>query len=153
MEYKKQMGFITIRTFQNYFSAHILLTRMRDSGIDCFLKDGFTVTVVPILSNAVGGIKLVVRKEDEDEANLLLHDLDEAYRQSAMCPKCGSKTIELVPKKTTANIATAILTWLFGSYAISVKNVYQCSSCGYESENLTENFEQDPLEFKEENLN
>ena len=147
------MGFITIRTFQNYFSAHILLTRMRDSGIDCFLKDEFTVTVDPILSNAVGGIKLVVRKEDEDEANLLLHDLDEAYRQSAMCPKCGSKTIELVPKKTTANIATAILTWLFGSYAISVKNVYQCSSCGYESENLTENFEQDPLEFKEENLN
>lgn len=147
------MGFITIRTFQNYFSAHILLTRMRDSGIDCFLKDEFTVTVDPILSNAVGGIKLVVRKEDEEEANLLLHDLDEAYRQSAICPKCGSKTIELVPKKTTANIATAILTWLFGSYAISVKNVYQCSSCGYESENLTENFEQDSLEFEEENLN
>lgn len=126
---------------------------MRDSGIECFLKDEFTVTVDPILSNAVGGIKLVVRKEDEEEANLLLHDLDEAYRQSAICPKCGSKSIELVPKKTTANIATAILTWLFGSYAISVKNVYQCASCGYESENLTENFEQDPLEFNEENLN
>ena len=147
------MDFITVRTFQNYFSAHILLTRMRDSGIECFLKDEFTVTVDPILSNAVGGIKLVVRKEDEEEANLLLHDLDEAYRQSAICPKCGSKTIELVPKKTTANIATAILTWLFGSYAISVKNVYQCSSCGYESENLTENFQQDSLGFEEENLN
>jgi len=147
------MDFITVRTFQNYFSAHILLTRMRDSGIECFLKDEFTVTVDPILSNAVGGIKLVVRKEDEEEANLLLHDLDEAYRQSAICPKCGSKTIELVPKKTTANIATAILTWLFGSYAISVKNVYQCSSCGYESENLTENFQQNSLGFEEENLN
>jgi len=147
------MDFITVRTFQNYFSAHILLTRMRDSGIECFLKDEFTVTVDPILSNAVGGIKLVVRKEDEEEANLLLHDLDEAFRQSAICPKCGSKTIELVPKKTTANIATAILTWLFGSYAISVKNVYQCSSCGYESENLTENFQQDSLGFEEENLN
>ena len=147
------MDFITVRTFQNYFSAHILLTRMRDSGIKCFLKDEFTVTVDPILSNAVGGIKLVVRKEDEEEANLLLHDLDEAYRQSAICPKCGSKTIELVPKKTTANIATAILTWLFGSYAISVQNVYQCSSCGYESENLTENFEQDSFGFEGENLN
>ena len=147
------MDFITVRTFQNYFSAHILLTRMRDSGIECFLKDEFTVTVDPILSNAVGGIKLVVRKEDEEEANLLLHDLDEAFRQSAICPKCGSKTIELVPKKTTANIATAILTWLFGSYAISAKNVYQCSSCGYESEDLTETFHNDSLEYEEENLN
>lgn len=147
------MEFVTIRTFQNYFTAHILLGRFRDSGIECFLKDEFTVTVDPILSNAVGGIKLIVKKEDEEEANLLLQQFDESYRQSAVCPKCGSKTIELVPKKTTANIATAILTWLFGSYAISVKNVYQCSSCGYESENLPETFHNDELEFEEENLN
>jgi predicted RNA-binding Zn-ribbon protein involved in translation (DUF1610 family) len=147
------MEFVTIRTFQNYFTAHILLGRFRDSGIECFLKDEFTVTVDPILSNAVGGIKLIVKKEDEEEANLLLQQFDESYRQSAVCPKCGSKTIELVPKKTTANIATAILTWLFGSYAISVKNIYQCSSCGYESENLPETFHHDELEFEEENLN
>jgi len=147
------MDFVTIRTFQNYFTAHILLGRFRDSGIDCFLKDEFTVTVDPILSNAVGGIKLIVKKEDEEEANKLLNEFDEAYRQSAICPKCGSKTIQLVPKQTTANIATALLTWIFGSYAISVKNVYQCSSCKYESENLTENFDHDTQEYEEENLN
>jgi predicted RNA-binding Zn-ribbon protein involved in translation (DUF1610 family) len=147
------MDFVTIRTFQNYFTAHILLARFRDSGIECFLKDEFLVTVDPILSNAVGGIKLVVKKEDEEEANLLLLQFDESYRQSAVCPKCGSKTIELIPKKTTANMATAILTWIFGSYAISVKNVYHCTSCGYESENLPETFHNDELEFEEENLN
>lgn len=147
------MQFITIRTFQNYFTAHIFLTRMRDAGIACFLKDEFTVTVDPILSNAVGGIKLIVRKEDEEVGNDLLWQFDEAYRQSAICPKCGSKSIELVPKKTTANMATAILTWIFGSYAISAKNVYQCASCGYESENLTENFQYPEMENKEENLN
>ena len=147
------MDFVTIRTFQNYFAAHILLGRFRDAGIDCFLKDEFTVTVDPILSNAVGGIKLIVKKEDEEEANLLLRQFDESYRQSAVCPKCGSQTIELVPKKTTANIATALLTWLFGSYAISAKNIYQCSSCGYESENLPETFHNDELEFEKEDLN
>lgn len=147
------MNFVTIRTFQNYFTAHILLTRMKSAGIECFLKDEFTVTVDPILSNAVGGIKLVVRKEDEAAANTLLNEFEEAYRQNAICPKCGSKTIQLVPKQTTANIATAILTWLFGSYAISVKNVYQCSSCKYESENLTENFDTHSLEYEEGNLN
>ncbi len=134
------MNLVTIRTFQNYFSAHILLTRLKDAGIECFLKDEFTVTVDPILSNAVGGIKLVVIKEHEEEANKLLNSFDEAYRQTAVCPRCGSKSIELVPKQTTANRATAILTWLFGSYAISAKNVYQCSSCKYESESLPEAF-------------
>lgn len=147
------MDFVTIRTFQNYFTAYILLARFRDSGIECFLKDEFTVTVDPILSNAVGGIKLIVKKEDEEEAGLLLQQFDESYRQSAVCPKCGSQTIELVPKKTTANMATAILTWLFGSYAISAKNVYQCSSCRYESEDLPETFPNHELEFEEENLN
>ncbi|MEO5908006.1 MAG: DUF2007 domain-containing protein [Ginsengibacter sp.] len=147
------MEFVTIRTFQNYFTAHILLGRFRDSGIECFLKDEFTVTVDPILSNAIGGIKLIVKKEDEEEANLMLQQFDESYRQSAVCPRCGSTTIELVPKKTTANMATAILTWLFGSYAISAKNVYQCSSCGYESEDLPETFHNDSVEYEEENLN
>lgn len=148
------MDLITIRTFQNYFTAHILLTRFRDAGLECYLKDEFTVTVEPFLSNAVGGIKLVVKKDDEQEANLLLQQFDDAYRQSAVCPKCGSQNIELVPRKTTANIATAILTWLFGNYAISVKNVYQCSSCGYESETLPESLHEDDLiEYNEENLN
>jgi DNA-directed RNA polymerase subunit RPC12/RpoP len=147
------MDLVTIRTFQNYFTAHILLARFRDSGIECFLKDEFLVTVDPILSNAVGGIKLVVKKEDAEEASLLLQQFDESYRQSAVCPKCGSKTIELIPKKTTANMATAILTWLFGSYAISAKNVYHCTSCGYESENLPETLQKDGFEFEEENLN
>lgn len=146
------MEFITIRTFQNYFTAHITLTKLKDAGIECYLKDEFTVTIDPILSNAVGGIKLVVRKENEEEANILLNDFDEAYRRSAVCPKCGSLTIDLVPEKTTANMATAILTWLFGSYAISAKNVYQCSSCGYESESLPETFNNDAIEY-EENMN
>lgn len=111
-------------------------------GIECFLKDEFTVTIDPILGNAVGGIKLVVvNKKNEKEARKILQQFDEEYMKSAVCPKCGNHTIELVPKKTTANIATAIVSWLFGSYAISAENVYQCSSCKYESATLPETFQ------------
>jgi len=146
------MDMVIIRTFQNYFSAHIALTKLRDAGFNCFLKDEFTVTVDPILSNAVGGIKLVVVKEQAQEAIQLLQEFDEAYRKSVACPKCGSKSIELVPRHTTANLATAILTWLFGSYAISAKNVYQCSSCKFESETLPEAFNSS-VDLEETNLN
>ena len=147
------MELVIIRTFQNYFSAHILLTRLRSLGIECFLKDEFTVTVDPILSNAVGGIKLVVTKENEAEALALLQQFDEEYMQSAVCPKCGNHSITLVPKNTTANMATAILSWLFSSYAVSAENIYQCSTCKYESKVLPETFQKDALLYEEEDLN
>jgi hypothetical protein len=143
------MDLITIRTFQNYFSAHILLTRLRSCGIECYLKDEFTVTVDPILSNAVGGIKLVVNRKNEEEVVEILRQLDEEFMKSAVCPKCGNHTIELVPKKTTSNMATAILSWLFGSYAVSAENVYQCSSCKYESETLPETYPYEPINESE----
>lgn len=147
------MNFVTIRSFQNNFSAHLMLTKLRSGGITCFLKDEFTVTVDPILSNAVGGIKLIVTKEDEQEAIELLRFFDEAYMKSAVCPQCGNHTIELVPKNTTKNLVTVLLSWLFGSYAISPENVYQCSTCKYESETLPESFNNDIDLYEDENLN
>ncbi len=147
------MNLITIRTFQNYFSAHILLTKLRSSGIECYLKDEFTVTIDPFLSNAVGGIKLVVKKENQQEACAILQHFDEEYMKSAVCPKCGSHTIELVPKKTTANMVTVILSWLFSNYAVSAKNVYQCSTCKFESATLPETFHDDSLLYERELLN
>ena len=147
------MNFVTIRTFQNNFSAHLMLTKLQGEGMVCFLKDEFTVTVDPILSNAIGGIKLIVKKEDEQEALELLRIFDEAYMKSVVCPQCGNHTIERVPKSTTKNLLSVLLSWLFGSYAISAKNVYQCSTCKYESETLPESFDNDTDFYEEENLN
>lgn len=132
------MELITLRAFDNYFQAHLLLTKLRDSGLECYLKDEYTVTIDPLLSNAIGGIKLVVKKKDAEEAYELLRIFDEEILQNTHCPKCGSNQILLVPKKTTENYVTAILSWLFSSYAVSAENVYQCSNCGYESKTLPE---------------
>ena len=55
------MELVTVRTFSNYFSANLLLSKLRDGGIECYLKDEYTVTMDPILTYAVGGIKLVVK--------------------------------------------------------------------------------------------
>lgn len=144
------MELITVRTFNNYFSAHILFTRLKSAGIECYLKDESTVTVGPYLSNAIGGIKLVIKKSDEEEVRFLLDQLDEDFRKSAVCPKCGSNNIELVAKKTTANLLTALLSWLFSNYAMSAENVYQCSSCKYESSELPEPFYNSPVVSEEE---
>jgi len=132
------MKTVTVKTFDNYFSANIVLGRLQESGVPCYLKDEYTVTIDPILSNAIGGIKLVVNESDATEATRLLDLFEKDFLKTAICPKCGGNHIELISKPGAGNFITAILTWLFSSYAIAPEKIYQCQDCMYESESLPE---------------
>ena len=132
------METVTLRAFDNHFNANIALTKLRSAGIECYLKDEYTVTIDPLLSNAIGGIKLIVRKEDYEEAKKVFYSFDEYARSIVRCPRCGGNDFISIPKKSAENYITAILSWLFSSYAVSAENVYHCNNCGYETENLPE---------------
>ena len=132
------MEFVVLKTFDNYFSANIILTRLQDAGIHCYLKDEYTVTIDPILSNAIGGIKLAVDVNDETAARLLLQQFHDDYIKAAICPKCNKHEIEYVVSQKPANIITTILTWVFSSYAVSAQMIYVCANCGYQSKTLPE---------------
>ena len=129
---------VILQTFDNFFNANIQLTRLRAAGVECYLKDEYIVTIDPFLSNAVGGIKLMVRKGEEQRVRRLLREMNAAADTRLLCPRCGSHKFILVPKRSAGNILAAITTWLFSAYAVSAENVYQCSACGYESEALPE---------------
>ncbi len=133
------MNVVELRSFDNYFSANIVLTWLGAKGIPCYLKDEYTVAIDPLLTNALGGIKLVTHSRNQYEARVLLREYDDAYRKNVACPVCGSHDILLVAKQDAPNLLMAFFSWLFASYAISVTNVYQCSSCGYENDYLPEN--------------
>ncbi len=135
------MALAKIRAYDNYFTANIILTKLQWEGIACYLLDEFTVTIDPILSNAIGGIKLVVRKEDEAAARQLLKQFDKEYLQAATCPNCGSNNFSYIAKPGIANFLTAFFTWMFSSYAAAPDYVYQCANCGYENERLPETAE------------
>ncbi len=60
--------FIEIGAYDNYIYAHIVLARLRDAGINCHLKDEITITIDPLLSPALGGIKLMVAATEVDRA-------------------------------------------------------------------------------------
>lgn len=133
---KAAMELVTVKTFDNYFTANIFLTRLQADGINCFLKDENTVTIDPILCNAIGGIKLVVAKKDEVTTIKTLRAYQIEYLLSATCPTCGSNSFSYVTKPGASNYLTAIITWLFSSYAVAPEYVYKCGNCNYESENL-----------------
>jgi len=69
--------FIQIGSFDNYITAHIRLALLQDAGINCYLKDEYTITIDPLLSPALGGMKLMVHASQVDRALELLADTEE----------------------------------------------------------------------------
>jgi hypothetical protein len=70
------MEFVILQTFNNYIDAHIVKGRLEAEGIDCWLKDEHLSAIIvdPILTNAIAGIKLMVKEEDVEKAIETLND-------------------------------------------------------------------------------
>ncbi len=66
------MDYIQIRSYDNYIYAHIVLSMLQDAGINCHLKDEYTITIDPLLSPALGGIKLMVAGSQLERALKLM---------------------------------------------------------------------------------
>jgi hypothetical protein len=62
------MSFVLLQSFDNYIPAHIAMGRLKDEFINCYLQDENTVTIDPLLSNAIGGIKLMVESSQAERA-------------------------------------------------------------------------------------
>lgn len=52
--------------------AYIAKSHLDAEGIDCFITNENLLTINPLLSNAVGGVKLMVREEDYERAKEIL---------------------------------------------------------------------------------
>lgn len=123
------MDFVLLQSFDNYIDAHIVLGRLEDQGINCWLKDENIVTINPIYNNAIGGIKLMVPKDQMQEASELLHHFQHEKKNKLACPRCSSHDIELVASRKPLNLLGAIVTWFTGSYALSTDTVWHCFRC------------------------
>lgn len=129
--------FITVRTYDNYIAANLMLQRLEEEHIRAYLQDEYTVTIDPILTNAIGGIKLMIYEDQVSRALELIAGFEHTYRQAVACPRCGSTNVHYVTQSTNpVNWITAITSWLFGNYAVAIKQVYRCFDCGFEREEL-----------------
>jgi len=51
--------------------------RLKEEFINCYLQDENTVTIDPLLSNAIGGIKLMVAEQQAERAMEILNTKSE----------------------------------------------------------------------------
>lgn len=135
-------SFVTVKTFTFPHEAHILQGRLESEGIETFLKDELTVQVHPFASNAIGGVKLQVKKEDYDKALEILglekepstDDADDAIEiidesklnGNKQCPFCGSANIG---KMTSGNWLTYIPFLIIGFILPIYRRSYKCFDC------------------------
>lgn len=132
-------NFKTLISFDSYIEAHLLKNRLIAEGIEAFLKDEFTVTIDPILSNAVGGIKIIVTEDQFEAAAMLVQKWKAEENAAGLCPTCHTGYLQMVSSgKEPANVISGLLGTLFGSYALAVKKHYKCFSCNAEFDELPE---------------
>ena len=129
------MNYIVAQVYSNYIDANIIMGRLEEEGITCWLKDENTVTIDPILTNAVGGIKLMVAEPQAERAFELLREFRNEQQSILKCPRCGSTNVEFVttPRKAS-NWIGVIVGFLFTNFALSGDKVHHCFNCGFEFE-------------------
>ena len=131
------MEFVPLRSFDNYIEANIVLSMLIASNINCHLKDEHTITIDPLLSPALGGIKLMVHHAHAERAWEMLDEAEQQYLKSIPCPVCKAHTLKAVSisKKYKCRLS-ALISMLLNGQSVEVTKVYQCSSCGYDFKEL-----------------
>ena len=124
------MGFVIVKRFDNSIDAHLFRISLEAEGIDCYLFDEEIVSLNPLYSNAVGGIKAKVRQEDLERTFEFLRTIE--IEQIPVCPFCGSSDtfLDYTSKKALPNWIASLFSLLTVTYPLSRKMQNTCKSCG-----------------------
>lgn len=144
---------IVFETYYNPIEANIVKARLIDSGVQCFLSDENTITINPLYTQALGGVKLHLFERDVEVAKAILQDekvqidldgdidygasidVDTFTAPKHVCPVCNSTNVGYVQAtKRRFGILTMIVSLLLMVYPFSAKKTHHCFDCKYEFE-------------------
>lgn len=129
-----QDTFKTIAVFQYTAEADIIKGRLEADGISIFLLDNHTINTNPIVSNAIGGVKLKVYSEQEAEAKAILASIS-SYSldndgQAIACPNCHKNQVEVFSTiKDLKSFVAFLVGFIFGTLPFHTRYQYRCEAC------------------------
>lgn len=129
--------FKTIAKFQYSAEAQIIKGRLESEGIQVFLSDNITIDTDPLVSNAIGGVKLKVLSTDAMEAQHILESISkyaiDDEGNAMQCPNCTSTEVQLFSTITSLKSFVAfIFGFISGTLPFYSKDKYRCSNCDTE---------------------
>ena len=133
----ESVKFNQIANYQYTSEAYLFKGKLESEGVEVFLQNENTINTDPLLSNAVGGVKLFVKSEDVMKAKQILAAIPEYSvndkGELLTCPNCGATTISMV---TSIKDAKSFLAFIYGLLTLSMplfgKQKYKCESCTFE---------------------
>jgi hypothetical protein len=131
------MDYVEIRSFDNYIEANIVLNMLRHAHITCHLKDENIITIDPLLSPALGGIKLMVHHLHVERAWDQMEAAERAYLKDIPCPVCKSHALHTISitREHRCKLG-ALASMLLNGHSVEVKKIYRCKKCGYDFKEL-----------------
>ena len=128
---------IEIANYQFSSEAYLFKGKLESEGIEVFLQNENTINTDPLLSNALGGVKLFVNSEDVQQSKQILDAIPEYSLDDKgellSCPNCGSQKITMV---TTIKDFKSFFAFIYGLLTLSMplfsKQKYKCESCNFE---------------------
>lgn len=117
--------FYTIASFEYPADVQILKGKLESEGIPVFLRDENTINSDPLISGAIGGVKLQVYTEDKEKA-LAIYNEVRAYavdddENPVACPNCKAQKSEAYYERK------GLFNKLFPFFE---KRKYKCLNCG-----------------------
>lgn len=136
----------TLITFTYPIEAHMAKGLLESDGIKTMIQDEMTVQVDNFYSNAIGGVKLLVKAEDQEkgitilkEGGYILEDGNKTEEPSVVylyksndktnCPFCHSENIM---KNKDINILTPVIYLILGAFIPIFRPIYKCYNCDKE---------------------
>ena len=112
--------------------ATLIQVELGSNGIESELDGEFTVAANPLLSNAVGGIRIMVSAQDTERALAVLeaHSQAKAEEEAALaktCPRCKNENGEAVRRPNWAGVLAVITLGAFALFYPWPK--YRCPDC------------------------
>jgi predicted RNA-binding Zn-ribbon protein involved in translation (DUF1610 family) len=129
--------FELIGSYQYSSEAIILKGKLESEEIEVFMRDNNTVDANPLYSNAVGGVKLFVKKKEYSKAKDILSQvskfsLDE-NNKLLKCPNCGAEQINMVTSiKDLKSLFAFVFSMLFVVIPFYSKYKHKCGKCNFE---------------------
>ena len=90
-----------IAVFEYSTEAHITKSKLDSEGLQTMLMDEKTIDSDPLISNAIGGVKLLVHKDDFEKALEIYNEIRSYQKDkngnNISCPNCNSNRVLIAP--------------------------------------------------------
>ena len=123
--------FYTVTSSTYPADIQILKGKLESEGIPVFLRDENTINTDPLISDAIGGVKLQVYELDKEKAIALYKELKTYVTDKegnlVACKNCGKKLLEVVYLRK--NI-------LYKLFPFFEPKKYRCDNCNFMTKDI-----------------